>query len=139
MAPATCCDFVPDRYSGGMNIRPQDIVKIDRDGTGKNEGLDWRMLWRVLQIRDDLAQIDLVRGSLLGPRWELLANLVKVPEDNLGPCQLQASPFCGQEAVMVRLDPMAMAPEDPAPANDIPTCQECFEHRSDAYLQAVAR
>lgn len=55
----------------------------------------------------------------------------------LGPCQLQASPLCEGQAVMVRLDPMAMAPEDPAPVADIPTCQPCFDVRSDLFLAAA--
>ena len=61
------------------------------------------------------------------------------PVKPLGPCQLQASPFCTSVATMERLDPMAMAPEDPAPANVIPTCTTCFGARSDAFLAVSAR
>lgn len=54
----------------------------------------------------------------------------------LGPCQLQASPLCTGVAVTERLDPMAMAPERPAPAAVIPTCAPCFDARSQAFLSA---
>lgn len=62
-----------------------------------------------------------------------------LPGNPMGPCQLQASPLCTGQAQMERLDPMAMAPVDPAPASVIPTCRECFGRRSDEYLAAVAR
>lgn len=87
------------------------------DRTGASVGM-WAQL-----MGDRAAPIEW--GAILAPR--------------LGPCQLQSSPLCTNVAVMERLDPMAMAPVDPAPASVIPTCQECFDHRSDAYLAAVAR
>jgi len=81
------------------------------------------------------------RVKILGAEVTIQDNGFRMVENlsSLGPCQLQASPFCAHEAVMVRLDPMAMAPEDPAPASEIPTCQECFDHRSDEFLRSVAR
>lgn len=54
-------------------------------------------------------------------------------------CQLQASFACTGTAVMERLDPMAMAPENPAPAVTVPTCRECFATRSDEFLRVSAR
>ncbi len=62
-----------------------------------------------------------------------------LPGNPMGPCQLQSSPLCNGQAQMERLDPMAMAPEHPAAANVIPTCQECFDHRSDEFLKASER
>lgn len=67
-----------------------------------------------------------------------LSEALSAPEP-LGPCQLQASPFCEGTASMERLDPMAMAPEDPAPASVIPTCPTCFGARSDVFLAVSAR
>lgn len=69
----------------------------------------------------------------------LPVGMIDPADTPLGPCQLQSSPFCEHIAVMERLDPMAMAPENPAPASVIPTCRECFDHRSDQYLKAAAR
>jgi hypothetical protein len=74
-----------------------------------------------------------------GHRFELGAGPIVRDPEPVQPCQLQASPFCEHVAVMERLDPMAMAPMSPAPVNVIPTCLECFEHRSDQYLRAVTR
>lgn len=67
-------------------------------------------------------------------RVDLVADPAATP---LGPCQLQASPFCTSVAVMERLDPMAMAATDPAPAEVIPCCTTCFGARSDLFLASA--
>lgn len=49
-----------------------DVVKIRRGGDAG--GLDWK----ILRVDGCRAQVDLARGSLLGPQWELLSDLIKV-------------------------------------------------------------
>ena len=49
-----------------------DVVKIVRNGnTGDRE-------WKVTSIALPRVEVDLTRGSLLGPQWENLSDLVVV-------------------------------------------------------------
>jgi hypothetical protein len=59
-------------------LRVNDVVRIDRGDGGKG-GLPWK----VLRVEGNRAQVDLVRGSLLGPQWENVSDLTRIttPEE----------------------------------------------------------
>lgn len=123
-------------YSGDMQIKRGDIVKIKRGGiTG---GMDWE----VLRVADGHARVDLVRGSLLGPQWEALEDLELIrrplPDPTVtGPCQAQATFMCTTQAAGERLDPRAMLPGSTVSADYVPMCTPCYDHLADAFVSAL--
>jgi hypothetical protein len=115
-----------------MNIGDKVLIK-----RGGGRGLTWK----ILKIEGDRAQVDLVRGSLLGPQWEDLASLEPVrslPDPNItGPCQVQASILCKPSEGRQRMDPMDMAAPETSFRAYVMCCQPCYDAQADEYIRVT--